>query len=116
MVNFRGTVSDRGRIAYPDVVTYKLIAGPDKGEVVWCPPNVHTHPDPASAEPPPLSSAAAAKERASWNGQPRASFSYVEIIHDSVAYLLLKAEGLLQHKSHTGIDYQMVDNRRAPGA
>ena len=115
MVEFRGTLSDDGRIAYPEVVTYKLVAGPEKGTELWCPPTVLTHPDPASAEPPPLSSAAAAKERADWEGKPRATYGYVEIIHDAVAYQVLRAEGLLHHRSHTGVEHRVVDNRNAPG-
>lgn len=110
-VRFYGCISSDGGIAYPDVVQYRLTAGPDAGKILDCPPNVLTHPDPATAQRPPLSSARAAKEAAGFVPAPRASYSYVEVVRDLAAYEILRAEGLLHHPSHTGVPHHVVDNR-----
>lgn len=114
MTEFRARVMADGRIAFPGVVSYKLVDGPDEGTEVLCPPNVHTHPDPSSATPPPLDSMAAAKARADWDGKPRSSYSYVVLVQDMEAFEALRGQGLLVHKSHTGVNFHYIDKRIAP--
>ena len=104
-----------GRIGFPGAVAYQLTDGPNKGERLLCPPTIESHPDPASATPPPLSSAAAARERAKWRGGARASFSYVLVVLDPDLFWELRARGLLHDPRHTGASGEAIDNRVAPG-
>ena len=104
-----------GRIGFPGAIAYELTAGPDKGKRLLCPPTVESHPDPGSATPPPLSSAAAARERAKWDGRPRASFPYVLVVLDPDLHWQIRACGLLYDPRHTGATGETIDNRVAPG-
>ena len=104
-----------GRIGFPGAIAYELTDGPNKGERLLCPPTIESHPDPASATSPPLASAAAARERAKRQGQPRASFSYVLVVLEPELFWQIRATGLLYDPRHTGARGQVIDNRAVPG-
>lgn len=115
MTRLRFRVMADGRIGFPGAIAYELTAGPEKGKLLLCPPTVESHPDPDSATPQPLSSAAAARERAKWDGRPRASFPYVMVVLDPDLYRQIRAQGLLYDPRHIGAVGGVIDNRVAPG-
>jgi hypothetical protein len=110
-----------GRIGWPEVVQYQMLSGPRAGDLLTCPPTVASHPDPATAAPPSIASAAGAKAWRDWmdrlaagENMARRGCAYRIVIHDHAAHAEMVWTGAIYDPRHTGAG-QAEDNRDRAG-
>lgn len=119
----RKTTDKYGRIGYPCILRYEVVVGPNGKTILTdCPPKSEDFPDLGALVPPSIATAAGAKAWKEWvdsfeKGELTAPGKpYFVRVYNLELWTMLWQFGFWSSKEHTGKTYEIVDNRRAPGA